>query len=67
MKQELHKSLRELMEEFMAKVYNGTAHPYRHSVLDEFVTWIEGYEEFIAECDQKIDKAFEAVGLQRVK
>ncbi len=62
----LNRTLRELMDEFLVRVYNGTAHPHRVSVLNEFVEWVEGYEKFAAECNKKIDNAFESAGLQRV-
>lgn len=63
----MKRPLRELMDEFLLKVYGGTAHEHRKQVLEEFVAWVEGYDAFIAECDRKIDEAFESVGLQRVR
>lgn len=63
----LNKSLRELMDEYLCQVFNGTAHPHRLSVLSDFVEWVEGYEEFMSECDGKINEALESAELERVK
>lgn len=63
----MKRPIRELMDEFLLKVYAGTAHEHRKQVLEEFVARVEGYDAFIAECDKKIDDAFELAGLQRVK
>jgi hypothetical protein len=55
------------MEEFLQKVYGGTAHAHRKSVLMEFIEYVEGRSAFHEECDRKVSEAFEAAGLHKVK
>jgi hypothetical protein len=37
--------LRYLMEKYLRENFNGTAHPHRVGVLNDFVEWIENRED----------------------
>lgn len=41
----IHTTIRELVNEFLRDVYNGTAHPHRKQVLEEFIQWTESRNE----------------------
>lgn len=55
-----------LVDEFLEKVYRGTAHPHRRQVLQEFVEWGKGREEFHRECEEKVNTMLGSIpGLER--